>query len=128
MGSRILALSAGAGDEADKETFVSSLPNADQIRAFLNAPRSEDSLVHQFFYHSDPNVACYVMTMDGRSICLVVRGDVTYSQASAIEGRLDLLARISLPAFQDIVEDVLGKSVNQGEPKGKYLTHWFTGA
>jgi hypothetical protein len=36
-------------------------------------------------------------------------------------------ARWSLPPFQDIVEDVLGESVNPEHPKGSYIAKWWTG-
>jgi hypothetical protein len=103
--------------------------NADEIRQFLSTPReSGKEPSHKKFYHAPSRMASYVAVTGDRWICLTV-SNVTADQADKIESclKMNKNARWSLPPFQDIVEDVLGESVNPEHPKGSYIAKWWTG-
>ena len=129
MGSTILGLQARPDEAFLNDSFLAMILNADEIRQFLSTPReSGKEPPHQNFYHGPSRVASYVVVTGDRWICLTV-SNVTLGQADKIEAglKLDKNARWSLPPFQDVVEDVLGESVNPHHPKGSYIAKWWTG-
>jgi hypothetical protein len=127
MANRILGVRGEPNDLARKESFLGFNPSAREIREFLKAPRPQHSLVHQCFYASagQSHVASYVLATKEREICLTVMGTVTHAQADEIDRRLDYIARVSLPPFQDVVEAVLDESVNGAQSKGVYIAKWW---
>ena len=129
MANRILGVRGGPHDQARKDSFLALIPAAEaaEIRQFLKAPRQKYAAVHTCFYGQDDGhgVASYVLATDDREICLAVMGTVTRAEAAEIDRRLDMIARVSLPPFQDVVEAVLDESINDARPKGVYLAKWW---
>ena len=125
--STILCLRAGPNDERLKSSFLYLIPDAEKIQAFLGLPSSGNALRHKYFFHENPNVASYVSATGNVEFCMTVL-NVRKELADGIAAQLnDLSKMITLPAFQDVVEDVLGESINPQHPKGSYLTTWWTG-
>jgi hypothetical protein len=133
MGSTILCLRAfrahktRPADEIGTEPYpLLNLPAADvaEIKRLLEAPKAASAPIRRHSYYRKPNIASYITATRDCVFCLMVLGDVTREQAEEIDRKLDITARMVLPAFQDVVEVVLGESINPEHPKGSYIAKW----
>jgi hypothetical protein len=124
MTNRILcAKAARGGSTGEGPTYETlALPKPDEMKRLLNLPAPKGEPVVTDFHHD--NSAVYVTATRDSTVFMVVLGDITAEQARRIGGKLDLQSRMSPATFQDVVEDVLGESVNPGEPKGMHLAQW----
>lgn len=133
MGNHILALvsfrARDATSAADRlirpiKTYpLAAVP--DEVRKFLETPPSGGVMAYGFSYCPWPARASYLTVTENSTICMIVQGDVTRDQAETIRHRLTPTAHTAWPEFQDIVEDVLGDSVNRDHPKGRHIAEWL---
>jgi hypothetical protein len=109
MATTILGLNVEVSDKdtALRETFLLLNPSADAVRRLIGTPS------HHHFYDSGSRIATYVLVTIDRMICFMVR-DVDVEQANEVEKRLrlDIAARMSLPVFQAVIRDIVGKAVD----------------
>jgi hypothetical protein len=126
MSVRILGLRAGLNEQQKKADFFALIPDAEQIQQFLRARRPGSPLSHRYFFDDESSAASYVAGTGQREVCITVWG-LERVQADEIEAVLKLNpgARFSMPAFQDIVEEVLHASVHAGRPRGTRLSQWY---
>lgn len=133
MGSRILCLRGSrapatqhkSGQVSEPMYPLVLLPDADEIGRLLQAPGRERIPVCRYsYYRGKPNVASYLTATREAVICMMIRGDVTHEQANEINACLDEVSRIYPVHFQDIVEEVLGESVNPLHPRGWHIARW----
>jgi hypothetical protein len=127
MASVIQGLRARSDEERKKAAFFSLIPNADEIQQFLSTRELGKAHSYQHFYYGKSGPASYVaVTPKGFIVCLAV-WNLTREQANEIQFWLDFddKAQWSLPLFQDVVERVLGRSINPGHPEGTCLAKWW---
>jgi hypothetical protein len=130
MGTTILGLNAAKDDDAAM-SFLELDQNGPEIKKFLAVPGSGASTTprHQYFYDTRSRSASYVLATGSRVICIRVL-NVAREKADEIEAKLanlDISARMSLAPFQDVVEKVLGESINPQHPIGSHLAKWWKG-
>jgi hypothetical protein len=130
MGSRILALTAGPHDSRLREMFLQLISDPPDVRQFLETTGQVNPPQTGFFWCASPSTAFYTLAAGDCRICLAVF-DLTHDEGKEIEARLsksEISARMSIPPFQEIVEDVLDRSVILGARKGHYgAIKWFSG-
>ncbi len=122
--STMLPMNAELSDEPRIESFLMINPSAAAIRKFLSEP-AEQVPRSGSFYDVNARTASFVTLAGGRAFIIMLL-NVTHNAVEAIKGRLDDTATMVLPAFQDIVEDVLSESINPEHPKGTYIARWWT--
>lgn len=105
MNTKIHVAMARLDDSTAMDALVAPIPNGEQLRQSLLTRTSG----RRHGYHEETRTARYVVPDGELVLCLTVT-DLTLQQAATIAAECDAITEWEYPAFQAIVERVLGGS------------------
>ena len=105
MATTIVATTAHLDDDAEMATFLSPIPNGEQLATVLNDRKPVSTRA----YEDETRTARFVES-DGNIVMCFTVSDITIDQAEMIEAAWEEICALDETAFRETVERVLSLS------------------